>query len=115
MGLTNFNWPSIDRISLASRDAWIFSDSLDFGFNRIGLYSWWISGRLDVQLSEDWINVFDQSLFQGIGFGWFFRTLAFLRIQDFRFSLGIVAMTKQRCNTFLIGTKPFRPLADYRR
>jgi hypothetical protein len=36
-------------------------------------------------------------------------------ILGFRFSVGIVALTFQRCNTFLIGTKPFRPLADYRR
>ena len=38
MGLTNFNRSSIDWISVASMDAWIFTDSLDFGFNRIGSY-----------------------------------------------------------------------------
>jgi hypothetical protein len=58
--------------------------------------------------------------FLRIGFGRFFRTLAFqdsgfqvFRILGFRFSLGIVALTKQRCNTFLVDTMLFRPLVAY--
>lgn len=77
MGLTNFNRSSIDWISEASRDAWIFTDSLDFGFNRIGFFGFGISGWMDLQLSKDWINVLYQSLFQRIGFGRFFRIFGF--------------------------------------
>jgi hypothetical protein len=86
MGLTNFNRPSIDWISVASMDAWIFSDSLDFGFNRIGFFGFGFSEWMDVQLSKVWINVLDQSLFQRIGFGWFFRTSAFSQDLDLVFS-----------------------------
>ena len=110
MELTNFNRSSIDRISLASMDAWIFTDSLDFGFNRIGLKGSWISGWMDVEFSKDWIRMVlqDFGFCAGSGFGFF-------RIFGFRFSVGIVALTKQRCNTFLIDTKPFRRLVAFRR
>jgi hypothetical protein len=65
---------------------------------------------MDVSVFKDWIRMvlLDFGFYAGSGFGFF-------RILGFWFSVGIVALTKQRCNTFLIDTKPFRPLAIYRR
>jgi hypothetical protein len=61
-------------------------------------------------VSKDWIRL----VLQDLGFSkdsgfWVSRFLGF------RFSVGIVSLTRQRCDAFLVDTKPFRPLAIYRR
>ena len=59
-------------------------------------------------VSEDWIRL----VLQDFGFS---RISGFqvFRILGFRFSVGIVALTRQRCDPFFIDTMLIRPLADY--